>query len=43
VTMRIVRAAIWIATAICVATLFLPLVQEMLRRLQAPPDPGLLP
>ena len=41
--MRLARLAIWIATAVCVVTLFLPLIQEMLRRAQASLDPALLP
>lgn len=40
--MRLIRLAIWIATALFVWLLFSPLVSEMLLRL-TPGDPGGIP
>jgi len=34
----IVRAAIWLATAVCVAMLFAPLVRDLMTRLGAVPE-----
>ncbi|HEU5319577.1 MAG TPA: hypothetical protein VFX28_02155 [Methylomirabilota bacterium] len=41
--MRLIRLGIWLATAVFVVMLFMPLVKEMLSRLSIPLDPGPLP
>ena len=40
--MKLIRLAIWIATALFVWMLFSPLVSEMLQRLN-PGNPGVMP
>jgi len=37
---RILRALIWVATAVCVFMLFRPLVEQVLLRLLVPTDSG---
>jgi hypothetical protein len=36
----LLRVTIWVATAVCVAMLFIPLVRELLVRLGVPRDVG---